>query len=96
MNVRPLHDQVIIRPKFETMSKGGIIIPEVARRKPWTGEILAIGPGRKLKDGSVLPVALKVGDRVVYMKYGGKEVPLNGEKVRIVHEHEVLALVENE
>ncbi len=96
MNVRPLHDQVIIRPKFETETKGGLIIPEIARRKPWMGEVIAVGAGRTLKDGTVLPVALRPGQRVVYAKYAGKEVPLNGEKVRIVHEHEVLGVVEHE
>jgi len=89
--VFPLADRVAIRPMEETETmKGGLYIPDTAKEKPIQGEILAVGPGRREK-GEVVPMELKVGDRVVYGKYSGTQVELDGEEIILIKESDVIA-----
>lgn len=95
MQIRPLHDRIVVaRIAEEEKTKGGIIIPDTAKEKPVEGKILAVGKGRILEDGSVRPPDLKVGDRVLFAKYGGTEVKLEGESVLIMREDDVLGVLE--
>ena len=92
--VRPLHDRLLVRrlePK-ET-ARGGIIIPDTAKEKPMEGKVLAVGNGRVLDSGKRLPVDVKVGDRILFGKYSGTEIKIDGEEVLIVREDEVLAIM---
>jgi chaperonin GroES len=97
MKIRPLHDRVVVRriEEKETV-QGGIIIPDTAKEKPQEGEILAVGQGKRLEDGKIFPLDVKVGDRVLFGKYSGSEVPvkIEGEDVLIMREDEILAVVE--
>jgi len=94
MKVRPLHDRLIIRrvEEKETAS-GGIVIPDSAREKPMEGEVLAAGNGKLLENGTKLALDVKVGDRVLFGKYSGTEIKVDGEDVLIVREDEVLAIM---
>jgi chaperonin GroES len=95
MNIRPLQDRVILkRVKEEEKTKGGIIIPDTAKEKPIEGEVVAIGSGKVNDDGSVTKLAVKVGDRVLFGKYSGTEVKLDGEERLIVREDDILAVLE--
>jgi chaperonin GroES len=95
MAIRPLHDRVIIkRVKEDDTSKGGIIIPDNAKEKPIEGEILAIGNGKVVEDGSLRPLDVKVGDRVLFGKYTGTEVKVDGEDRLILREEDILGVVE--
>jgi chaperonin GroES len=98
MKIRPLHDRVVVRriEEKETV-QGGIIIPDTAKEKPQEGEILAVGLGKRLDDGKIYPLDVKVGDRVLFGKYSGSEVPvkIEGEDVLIMREDEILAVVES-
>ncbi|MCA9393664.1 MAG: co-chaperone GroES [Candidatus Omnitrophica bacterium] len=96
MKLQPLGDRVIVRPlKAEEITKGGIVLPDTAKEKPYEGEIIAAGKGRIRDDGSVKALDVKVGDRVLYSKYGGNEIKMhdNGEEVLIMHESDILAIV---
>ena len=94
MNVRPLHDRLMVRRIEEKeMAKGGIIIPDTAKEKPMEGEVLAAGNGKLLEDGTTLALDVKVGDRVLFGKYSGTEIEIDGEDVVIVREDEVLAIM---
>jgi chaperonin GroES len=97
MKIRPLNDRVVVRriEEKETV-QGGIIIPDTAKEKPQEGEILAVGPGKRLDDGKICPLDVKVGDRVLFGKYSGSEVPvkIEGEDVLIMREDEILGVVE--
>ncbi len=94
MNLAPLHDRVIVKPATpEETTKGGIIIPDTAKEKPMQGEILAIGSGKIAEDGKVIPMALKVGDKVLYGKYSGTEVSVDGEDLLIMRESDVFAVI---
>src|SRR5439155_22665945 len=91
LKVYPLADRVAIRPMEETETmKGGLYIPDTAKEKPIQGEVIAVGPGRREK-GDVVPMELKVGDRVVYGKYSGKQVELDGEEIILIKEADVIA-----
>ena len=93
--VRPLHDRLLVRrlePK-ET-ARGGIIIPDTAKEKPMEGKVLAVGNGRVLDSGKKISVDVKVGDRILFGKYSGTEIEMDGEEVLVVREDEVLAIVE--
>ena len=93
MKIRPLQDRVIVkRIEEEEKSKGGIIIPDTAKEKPQQGEIIAVGPGRFEKDKRV-PMDVKVGDKVLYGKYSGTEVTIDGEQLLILRESDVLAVI---
>ena len=97
MKIRPLHDRVVVRriEEKETV-QGGIIIPDTAKEKPQEGEILAVGQGKRLDDGKIYPLDVKVGDRVLFGKYSGSEIPvkIEGEDVLIMREDEILGVVE--
>ena len=95
MNIRPLQDRVILkRVKEEEKTKGGIIIPDTAKEKPVEGEVVAVGNGKVNDDGTVTKLAVKVGDRVLFGKYSGTEVKLDGEERLIVREDDILAVLE--
>jgi len=94
-SIRPLQDRVILkRVKEEEKTKGGIIIPDTAKEKPIEGEVIAVGNGKMLEDGTVRALAIKVGDRVLFGKYAGTEVKLEGEERLIVREDDILAVLE--
>jgi chaperonin GroES len=93
--IRPLADRVIVkRIAEEEKTKGGIIIPDTAKEKPTEGKVIAVGKGKIGDDGKVQPLEVKVGDRVLFSRYGGSEVKLNGEEHLIVREDEILGIVE--
>ena len=94
MKFRPLHDRVIVRRiDAEEKTKGGIIIPDTAKEKPIEGKVLAVGNGKVLEDGGVRKLDIKVGDRVLFGKYGGTEVTIDGEELLILREDDVLGVV---
>jgi len=95
MNVRPLFDRILIKRVDEpTRSKGGIFLPDAAKEKPVEGIILAVGGGKVHDDGKVAPLAVKVGDRVVFGKYSGTEIKVDGEDRLILREEDILGVVE--
>jgi len=95
MELKPLHDRVVVRGLDpETRSPGGIVIPDNAKEKPTTGEILAVGPGRVTEDGVKIPASVKVGERVLFGQYAGQKVKVNGEEVTILREEDILAIVD--
>jgi len=95
MKVRPLHDRLIVqRLEEEEKTKGGIIIPDTAKEKPIEGKVIAVGAGRIKKDGTKIPLEVKKGDRVLYAKYGGTEVRIDGEEYLMMKEDDVLAIIE--
>ena len=90
--LRPLADRVVVKPiQREMVSKGGIVLPDTAKEKPQEGEVLAVGEGKLTDEGKRLPMDLKVGDIVIYSKYGGMELKLNDEDVIILRESDILA-----
>ena len=94
--IRPLQDRVLIkRVAEEEKTKGGIIIPDTAKEKPIEGEVVAVGSGHVSKDGKVRPLEVKKGDRVLFAKYGGSEVKLDGEELMIMREEDILGILEN-
>lgn len=94
MNLKPLGDRVVIKQlEAEEKTKGGIILTNQSKEKPQEAEVLAVGPGATV-DGKVVPMQVKVGDRVIYSKYAGTEVKIDGEEVIIVKESDILAVVE--
>lgn len=94
IGVRPLHDRVLVRRMAEeTKTAGGIIIPETAKEKPQRGEIVATGKGRVMEDGKVSPLDVKVGDRILFGKYAGTELKLNGEEYLMMREEDILGIV---
>ena len=95
MNVRPLHDYVIVRRKEEEhLSSGGIVIPDTATEKPVQGEVVAVGNGRILKGGNVVPLDAKLGDQVLFGKYAGTEIKLEGEELLMMREADIMAVLE--
>ena len=95
MKIRPLHDRVVIRrTEEERTSPGGIVIPDAAAEKPIKGEVLAVGNGKLLENGEVRPLDLKVGDNVLFGKYSGTDVTLDGEDYVILREDDVLAVID--
>ena len=95
MHVKPLHDRIIVRRlDEEEKTKGGIIIPDTAKEKPIEGKVIAVGTGRTKKDGTKLPLEVKKGDRVLFAKYGGTEVKIDGEEHLIMKEEDILAVIE--
>ena len=90
----PLGERVVVRPiETQEVSKGGIILPDTAKEKPQEGEVIAAGPGKMGKDGKRIPLEVKVGDRVLYSKFGGTEVKLNEEKLLVMPESDILAII---
>ena len=95
MKVRPLHDRVLIRRVEEQETiRGGIIIPDSAKEKPMEGEVIAAGTGKRLENGTVTPLEVKAGDRVLFGKYSGTEIKLDGEELLILREDEILGILE--
>jgi chaperonin GroES len=95
MSLRPLNDRIIVKRLTEDeRTAGGIIIPETAKEKPQRGEIVAAGKGKKTEDGKVLPLDVKVGDKVLFGKYSGTEIKVDGEEYLIMREEDILAVVE--
>ncbi|KGI78772.1 co-chaperone GroES [Oleiagrimonas soli] len=93
--LRPLHDRVIVkRLEEEKVSAGGIVIPDSATEKPIRGEVLAAGDGKILDDGKVRPMAVKVGDKVLFGKYSGTEVKVEGEELLVLREDDIVAVIE--
>ncbi len=93
--VRPLHDRVIVRRLDEdTMSAGGIIIPDSAKEKPLEGEVIAAGNGKIMENGDVRPLDVKAGDKVIFSKYAGTEIKLDGEDFLIMGENDILGVIE--
>jgi chaperonin GroES len=96
MKIRPLHDRIVVRRvDAETTSAGGIIIPDNAREKPVKGEVLAVGDGAMLENGDRRAVDLNVGDRVLFGKYAGTEVKLDGEELLVMRESDIMAIIED-
>ncbi|MGA9335680.1 MAG: co-chaperone GroES [Rudaea sp.] len=95
MKLRPLHDRVIIkRLEAETKSAGGIVIPDTATEKPIKGEVIAVGSGKILEDGKVRPVGVKAGEKVLFGKYSGTEVKVDGEELLVMREEDLMAVIE--
>ena len=95
MNIKPLHDKVLIkRVDEETKTAGGIIIPDTAKEKPSEGIVEAVGNGFRAEDGKIIPMTVKAGDRVLFGKWAGTEIKVNGETRLIVKESDVLAIIE--
>lgn len=95
MSLRPLHDRVIVRRlEEERTSAGGIVLPDSATEKPAEGEILAVGPGKTRDNGDVAPLGVKVGDKVLFGKYSGTEVKVDGEELVVMREDDIMAVVE--
>jgi len=93
--LRPLGDRVVIKPTpREEMTKSGIVLPDTAKEKPQEGEVIAVGPGRKLDNGTVEAMDLNVGDKVLYAKYAGTEFKVEGDELLILKQTDVLAVVE--
>ncbi len=94
MKVRPLRDRVLVKPLTEKeVVKGGIIIPDTAKEKPNEGEVIAVGSGRVLEDGKVQPLDVKKGDKVIYSKYGGTEIKIEGEEHILMKEEDILGIL---
>lgn len=95
MQIRPLHDRLIVkRLEEEEKTKGGIIIPDTVKEKPIEGKVIAVGTGRVKKDGTKIPMEVKKGDRVLFAKYAGTEVKIDGEEHLMMKEDDVLAIME--
>ena len=95
MKIRPLHDRVIIkRTEEERTSPGGIVIPDSATEKPIKGKVIAVGKGRILEDGKVRPLDLKAGEKVLFGKYSGTEVKVDGEELLVMKEDDIMAVIE--
>jgi chaperonin GroES len=96
MNIRPLHDRVVIKRKEEDRtSPGGIVIPDTAAEKPIRGEVTAVGKGKILEDGKVRPLDVKVGDNVLFGKYSGTEIKVEGEELLVMREDDLMAVIED-
>jgi chaperonin GroES len=95
VKLKPLSDRLVVEPKErEEMTASGLILPETAKEKPQEGEVIAVGPGRRDDDGRRVAMDVAVGDRVLYAKYGGTEIKIDGKKLLILKESDVLAIVE--
>ncbi len=95
MKFRPLHDRVLVkRIEQEAKTKGGIIIPETAKEKPQEGEVVAVGPGARNEDGEIVALDVKTGDRILFGKWSGSEVKVDGEELLIMKESDILGIVE--
>ena len=95
MKVKPLHDRVLVkRIEEEQKTKGGIIIPDTAKEKPQMGEVIAAGGGRKTEDGKVIPLDVKKGDKVLFSKYAGNEIKIEGVELLIMREEDILGIIQ--
>jgi len=97
MDIRPLHDRIIVeRLEEETKTAGGIIIPDTAKEKPQQGRVIAVGKGKKTEDGKLLPLDVKVGDKILFGKYAGTEIKLDGKEFLMMREDDVLGVIEGD
>ncbi len=95
MKIRPLHDRILVkRLAEEEKSKGGIIIPDSAKEKPAEGEVVAVGNGKKMDDGTVTPLEVSTGDRVLFSKYSGTEIKIDGEEYLVMREDDILGIID--
>lgn len=95
MNIRPLYDRIVVkRIEEKEQVQGGIIIPDTAKEKPQEGEVVAVGRGKRLENGNLVPLDVKVGDRILFGKYSGNEIKLDGVEYLIMREDEVLGIIE--
>jgi len=95
MKIRPLHDRVIVkRLEEEEKTKGGIIIPDTAKEKPQEGKVIAVGKGKVTEDGKLIPLDVKVGDKILFGKYSGTEIKVGGEEHLIMREEDILGVIE--
>lgn len=95
MTIRPLADRVLVKPvEAEEVKRGGIIIPDTAKEKPMQGEVMEVGSGRQTEEGKLIPMTVKKGNKILYGKYSGTEISVNGEDLLIMRESDVLAIVE--
>lgn len=95
MNIRPLYDRVVVKRIEETETvQGGIIIPDSAKEKPQEGEVIAVGAGKRLESGKIVALDVKTGDRILFGKYSGSEIKLDGEEYMIMREDEILGIIE--
>ena len=95
MKIRPLHDRILVkRLEEESKTAGGLFIPDAAKEKPIQAKVIAVGSGKRDKDGKVIPLDVKAGDRVLFSKYSGSEVKIDGEEHLIMREDDLLAIVE--
>ncbi len=96
MNVRPLQDRLLVRRVEEVeTTKGGIIIPDAAKERPLEGKVISVGSGKRLEDGTLVALDVKAGDRILFGKYSGQEIKLDGEEYLIMREDEVLAVIDS-
>ncbi len=96
MKFRPLYDRILVeRVESEEISKGGIIVPDSAKEKPQQGKIIAVGHGKRLEDGTLIPLEVKAGDTILFGKYSGSEIKIEGSEYLIMKEDDVLGLVES-
>ena len=94
MNLKPLQDRVVVKPaEAEEVSKGGIILPDTAKEKPQEGEVMAVGPGKVADSGELIKPQVKKGDKVLYGKYSGTEITVDGEDYLIVRESDIFAIL---
>jgi chaperonin GroES len=95
MKIRPLYDRIVVKRIEETeRMQGGLYIPDSAKEKPQEGEVVAVGKGKRLEDGKVVPLDVQVGDRILFGKYSGSDIKLDGEEYMIMREDEVLGILE--
>ena len=95
MKFRPLHDRIVLRRiEGEEKTKGGIIIPDTAKEKPQEGEVIAVGPGGRDEAGKLIPIDIKVGDRVLFGKWSGTEVKIDGKELLIMKESDIMGIIE--
>jgi chaperonin GroES len=96
MNLRPLHDRILVeRVEEQEQKRGGIIIPDSAKEKPQEGKVVAVGNGKRLEDGTTVPLDVKAGDRILFGKYAGSEIKVEENEYLILREDEVLAVIED-
>src|SRR5919198_5375623 len=97
MKIRPLYDRIVVkRVEQKEQMQGGIIIPDTAKEKPQEGEVVAVGHGKRLEDGKLVPLDVKVGDRILFGKYSGSDIKLDGDEYLIMREDEVLGVLDAE
>ena len=95
MKIRPLHDRVIVkRQEAETKTAGGIIIPDSAKEKPQEGEVVAVGNGIRKEDGTLLPLDVKAGDKILFSKYAGTEIKIDGDELLMMKEDDIMGVIE--
>ena len=95
MNIKPLHDRIIVkRSDAETTTAAGIIIPDSAKEKPQEGEIMAVGSGIRKEDGTIIPLEVKVGDKVLFGKYAGTEIKLDGDEFLMMKEEDIMGIIQ--